>query len=139
MGTITRNCEQCRQYHAAQVYAHEDILCPHCSKTWGKGPSIERIFDSCFICECTQFYTQKDFNQALGCLIMLVGIVLAPFTFALSLPVFAGLDWLLYKKVPTIVVCYRCGSEFRGFSIPERFKDFMHHIGVKYDDPSGNF
>ena len=62
-----------------------------------------------------------------------IGIVLVPKTYGLSLPVFAFIDWLIYKFVPTIVACYRCGSEFRGFETPKQFKPFMHHIGLKYD------
>lgn len=75
----------------------------------------------------------KDFNQALGCLIMAGGIVLVPFTYGLSLPVFALLDWVLFRRVASFVVCYRCATEFRGFVVPKHFKPFLHHIGLKYD------
>ncbi len=65
---------------------------------------------------------------------MLAGIVLVPWTYGLSLPVFAGVDWLLHKRVPFILNCYRCGCEFHGFdSEHSRFKPFLHHIGLKYD------
>jgi len=64
---------------------------------------------------------------------MLLGILLVPVTYGLSLPVMAAVDWLLYKKYPTIAVCYRCGMEFHNFDYPKRLKPFMHHIGLKYD------
>lgn len=64
---------------------------------------------------------------------MLLGILLVPVTYGISLPVFALIDWALYKKVSALAVCYRCGGEFRGFSIPGHFKGFMHHIGEKYE------
>ncbi len=66
-------------------------------------------------------------------MVMGVGIVLVPVTYGLSLPVFALIDWIIYKKVPKLVACYRCGAEFRGFKVPEGLKAFMHHIGLKYD------
>ena len=62
-----------------------------------------------------------------------VGIALVPVTYGLSLPVFALVDWVIYRKVPKLTACYRCGSEFRGFTDPKCFKPFMHHIGLKYD------
>jgi len=64
---------------------------------------------------------------------MLIGIILVPWTYGLSLPVFASIDWLLHKRVATIVNCYKCGTEFRGFSNLKHFKPFMHPIGLKYD------
>jgi hypothetical protein len=69
----------------------------------------------------------------MGCLIMLIGILLVPKTYGFSLPVFCLIDGLIYKSVPTMINCYRCGSEFRGIPGKERFKPFMHHIGLKYD------
>ncbi|MBL8014038.1 MAG: hypothetical protein JNN05_09345 [Candidatus Omnitrophica bacterium] len=110
-----------------------DIQCPQCAASWGVYVSDDAVFDRCPCCTCRQFYAAKDFNQALGCLIMGFGIVLVPWTFGLSLPVFAFVDWLLYRRVPAVICCYRCGSEFRGFSSTKDFKPFMHHIGLKYD------
>ena len=133
MYSISRQCEGCDDYFQVEVVPGQKLACPGCKKTWGAVNSIEKIFDSCVSCQCNQFYTQKDFNQAAGCFVVLVGIALVPFSYGLSLPIFAGIDWLVYKRVPTMVVCYRCGNEFRGFKIPDHLKNFMHHIGVRYD------
>ncbi len=109
--------------------------CPACQKEWGRVKNQNDLFDYCPVCDCRQFYLSKDFNQLTGCIIMGVGIVLVPWTYGLSLPFFALIDWLLYRRVATIVSCYRCGSEFKGIPIgtSPRFKSFMHHIGLKYD------
>lgn len=64
---------------------------------------------------------------------MLIAIVFVPLTYGLSLPVFALFDWWLYRKVPMLTVCYRCGAEYRGFHSSKTFKPFLHHIGEKYD------
>ena len=146
MASIARGCDACKKFSEVLIIdflstkqkekvnnGPQPIICPHCLKEWGKIDDHEKIFERCPICGCRQFYLQKDFNQALGCLIMLVGIILVPWTYGLSLPVFAACDWILHKRVPSIAVCYKCLSEFRGFKIPERFKPFMHHIGAKYD------
>jgi len=133
MKTIARHCPQCKHYQMIEPKTGEELKCPHCSNQWGKFEGDETVFEHCPCCGCRQFYITKDFNQALGCLIMGVGIVLVPWTFGLSLPVFALIDWLLYRRIPAVTCCYRCGSEFRGFVTSKEFKAFMHHIGLKYD------
>ena len=138
MASLARDCGQCKEYSRVEVKEGRPVVCPRCSKEWGKMGMIEKVFDRCPVCEARQFYIQKDFNQALGCAVMLVGIVLVPWTYGLSLPVFAAVDWILHKKVPTLVVCYQCLSEFRGFKIPEHFKPFMHHIGARYEAQKPN-
>ena len=139
MPSIARACSHCKRYSSLEVsQPFLNLSCPFCSQSWGTITGLAEIFDACPICQCKQFYTQKDFNQVLGCLVMAIGITLVPWTYGLSLPVFAGVDWLLYERVPTIAVCYRCDTEFRGFPLPKRLKLFMHHIGMKYDKMRDN-
>lgn len=129
---LARHCPQCKQY--AEVAAHPgNFSCPHCAHSWGKIENMAKIFEFCPVCQCRQFYLSKDFNQFLGCMIMVVGIALVPFTYGISLPVFALVDWLLHKRVATVIGCYKCGCEFRGFTPPSRLKPFIHQIGLKYD------
>ena len=132
--SIGLTCRQCHTYHQILVADHQVLSCPQCQNREGEVKNLNQVFDFCPLCQGRQFYIQKDFNQALGCLIMLIGILLVPKTFGLSLPLFAGIDWWLHKKVATMVICYKCLSEFRGFPIPEHFKTFMHHIGERYDN-----
>ena len=133
MPTMARFCDQCRKYTMSTVSDGVQLKCLHCQNQWGEVVSTENVFDRCPVCTCRQFYTDKDFNQVIGFIIMGIGIVLVPFTYCLSLPVFALIDWIIYKRVPRLVACYRCATEFRGFKIPDRLKPFMHHIGLKYD------
>ncbi len=137
--TLSRDCPQCGKYAQATFSAGQAVVCPHCSKPWTPAVDPGKIFERCPVCQATQFYLQKDFNQALGCLVMLGGIVLVPFTMGLSLVVFAAVDWLLYKRVPSMIVCYKCHTEFRGFATPSHLKPFMHHIGVRYDQKASPF
>lgn len=133
--SIVYQCSQCKKYQTVEVsFSHnQKIYCPSCQKQNGEIKNIDFIFENCPLCQCRQFYVQKNFNQAVGCLIMGIGIILVPKTYGLSLPFFALLDWLLYRKMQTIVICYRCSAEFHGFTPPKHLKSFMHHIGMKYD------
>ena len=130
--SVARFCDHCKKYGQAAARTEEILCCPNCRAGWGKMGEIKKVLELCPVCQCRQFYLSKDFNQFVGCLIMLLGIVLVPFTYGFSLPVFALIDWLLHRKIPTIVNCYKCGSEFRGFP-KGNLKPFMHHIGLKYD------
>lgn len=70
----------------------------------------------------------------MGCLIILIGALLVPFTYGLSLPALLLVDWLLYRRVAEVTVCYKCGVEFRDFGvIPESVKVFDHHIAELYE------
>lgn len=134
MKTVAWDCPACRNHVAAELKPNAVLVCPKCSRECGKIDSNGFHFNSCPLCPCSQFYLVKDFNQALGCMVMLIGIVFVPVTYGLSLPAMALLDWFLYFKIPSMAVCYRCGAEFRGFKkLPEHFRPFLHHIGEKYD------
>ena len=132
--SFARHCDKCRQFRSIPITPETTRLeCPNCRHPWGEITNKEDIFDRCPSCGCRQFYLSKNFSQVFGCLTVLIAIVLVPLTYGLSLPIFALLDWYLYKKVATIINCYRCGSEFYGWDNDKRFKPFLHHIGLKYD------
>jgi len=42
-------------------------------------------------------------------------------------------NWLLAKRVKTLINCYKCGTEFHNINITNSLKPFLHHIGLKYD------
>ena len=128
--TATFCCPAC-QNHVPAEWKHSEIQCS-CGKSWN-GVLKDSFFECCPLCGCSQFYLQKDFNRLLGCSLMLLGILLVPWTYGLSLPILALVDWLIYRKVPMMILCYQCGAEFRGFKSPAHLKTFKHPIGVKYD------
>ncbi|MFQ6674719.1 MAG: hypothetical protein ACE5LH_00090 [Fidelibacterota bacterium] len=131
--SIGKECSACGRYYREPVREGE-ILCPHCGKERVTVSSSEWTFSRCPHCRTRKFYRRKDFNQVLGCLIVLLGAVLVPFTYGVSLPVLILADWILYRRVPDVVVCYRCGAEFRGFrSVPETIGKFDHHTAELYE------
>ncbi len=131
---IARQCPSCKKYTQIIWNNETELRCLECQTKWGEVKNTNDIFDQCPICPCRQFYLSKNFNQLLGCLIMGMGIIAVPWTYGLSLPFFALIDWLLFKKVPYVINCYQCGCQFEGFKEEtQRFKPFLHHIGLKYD------
>ena len=108
-----------------------NLACNTCAH--GEKLNPEMTFTLCPACGGSQFYRKKDFNQALGCLIMIIGAVLVPWTYGLSLLVLALLDFFLYRRVKESVSCYRCKSEFRGIAIPDEIKPFDHHTAELFE------
>jgi len=130
--TIRFQCDRCKQPCEVEALPG-DLLCPHCETQRGKIENFDAIFNQCPVCACRQFYLSKDFNQLLGCLVVAIGIVLVPWTYGLSLPVLALIDWMLYRRVPTVLNCYHCGSLFKGFETPKHLKPFSHPLAMQYE------
>ena len=93
----------------------------------------ERIVDRCAACEGRQLYVQRDFNQKAGLAVVVVGAVLAPFTYYISLFAAAGIDAALYLMLPEITVCYRCHAHYRGFARNRGHQAFDLHLAEQYD------
>ncbi len=117
----------------------EHLSCPSCqsvvevsSDGWTDEPP--RRVDVCPVCGCRHLYRQRDFNRALGCILVALGAVLVPWTYGLSLVVLALADLGLYYWLSDAVVCYRCDTVFRDARPHDRQKDFelLKHDVLKY-------
>ena len=90
-------------------------------------------FSFCPICESKHLYKKKDFNQALGCIIILIGALFVPWTYGLSLIFLSGLDYFLYRRIKDSVECYKCKTEFKNINVPTSLEPFDHHIAELYE------
>ena len=134
MPSVGKECDACGRYYRAM--GETAVICPHCQNEKAEISLSTWDFSVCPFCQGRQFYRRKDFNQILGCLVVLVGVVLVPFTYGISLPVLILADWILYRRVSDLVVCYRCQAEFREFGvIPEEVRTFDHHTAELYETP----
>lgn len=110
------NCSSCDQVQPA----HPEALSP-------AGTLVR-----CPRCGCPDLYRQRDFNRRLGIGLIVCGAVLAPFTHYLSLPVFAGIDFLIYYLVPDVVICYHCQAALRGYPGTAEVSAFDLNVSDKY-------
>lgn len=118
-------CPACQRPSEQPLEGHDGALqltCEHCGHT--EDPATDaldedgRVHDPvevCIACGSKRLYTQKDFNRKLGLAIVLVGAVLSPWTYGLSLVACMAIDYGLYWFVPEITVCYGCDAIHRGF------------------------
>jgi len=110
------------------------FACKECGKEYAD-PSFwseESGLLYCVICRCRDLYTQKDFNRKVGIGIAIIGAVLAPFTKLISLFVCAFIDFLLYRFLPLITVCYKCHAIYREFPKSSAHEGFNLGINDRY-------
>ena len=115
------------------------IPCKRCGK--GREATGDGELDSqgsvrkCGICDCTEFYQQKDFNTKLGLWMIILMAVLALVFNRWLIPIlcaFAVLDLVLYFSLSNIVLCYSCRAIYRGFPIAKNVGGFDLKIHDRY-------
>ena len=113
-----------------------ELSCPACetARPVSREGWTETAVEVCPLCGCRHLYRQRDFNRALGCLLVVAGAALVPWTFGLSLPVFGLVDLWLYRRLKDAVVCYRCDTVYRDAVPGPRQGDFdlLKHDVLKY-------
>ena len=131
---IARECGDCSKYYRIDYKTQSSMQCPYCKREKKEFSPNTNIFSQCIFCAGTKFYRQKDFNQLIGCLIVLTGAILVPYTYGISLPILILVDWILYSRVSNMIVCYKCKTEFKNTGvIPESITNFDHHTAELYE------
>ncbi len=140
---IAFSCCHCSREIVTEV-GQRQINCAHCSDATHMTPSISieehGIIDQCCICDSDRFYVQKDFNRKIGLLIVIASIILSYLILGFTLPALVvGLttcgviDYLLYKSLPEVTVCYACNSIYREYSKNPKHKPFDLNVAEEFD------
>jgi hypothetical protein len=87
-------------------------------------PSANANIDRCAACGHDQLYFQKDFNRKTGIALVVVGAVFVPWTYGLSLLGVTILDYVVWRMVKDVIVCYRCQAVHRGYRANPAIKPF---------------
>ena len=127
---VRAECDGCGAPLAGGARAGE-LACRACRRSYDVRAAAD--FEQCPICGCRRFFRQKAFPRALGIGLVVVGAILVPFTYGVSLMVLALVDLLIYRAVPMMAVCYLCRAEFRGVPVPNRILPFRHHMAEGYE------
>ena len=137
---LRTQCRACGLPYSAELEpTTAELDCPNCGDVravatdgWRDEPTPE--VERCPLCGSKHLYRQRDFNRALGCLLVAVGAALVPWTYGLSLIVLSALDFWLYRRLRISVVCYRCDTVFRDARPLERQGEFdlLKHDVLKY-------
>jgi len=138
-------CPHCSMELSFDDLSQTESPCPQC------GTSIKltitqqmrggNIVDKCAICGLEKLYIQKDFNRTLGASIFvgaaIVSLILYGYNHVVAsflvLGGAAAADYLLYLALPEVTICYRCHSQYRGFSANPVNTVFELGLAEKYD------
>jgi hypothetical protein len=122
---LTHACRSCGAVaRVPDVDSVREIACDACGdvRAVPGGAFRDGRLHACACCATEDFYRQKDFPQALGLVIVVVGFAISTvfwyyerplWTYAILLAS-ALLDMVLYYKVPDVAICYRCLAQYRG-------------------------
>ncbi len=124
-------CVECGNANQSYVVGAE-VACNICRVTVEVSDQ-HRDLRECAVCKSTRLYRQRAFNRFLGIAVVVVGAVLVPFTYGISLPAVFLIDLILYRRVPEMAVCYLCRAEYRGIQVPKRILPFRHHLAAGYE------
>jgi predicted RNA-binding Zn-ribbon protein involved in translation (DUF1610 family) len=137
-------CRGCETELEVSPDAAESLVCPDCGNDGGLrlGSSFQAgsTIDTCAVCGHDSLYIQKDFNRALGLLIVVIGVGLSIYFFAGGRPVsamlalvgMATLDTAIYLAVGEVAVCYACHAIYRGFDRNPQHEPFNLELLEKY-------
>jgi hypothetical protein len=110
-------CRQC-EWRLDAESGNEPVPCPNCAETNGVvAPPADLPVVNCAFCDCQELYFQKDFNRVTGVLLVAIGAVFVPWTYGLSLLAVTIVDWVLYRTLKDVTVCYACRTVHRGYPL----------------------
>ena len=87
-------------------------------------PAEDSVIDHCAACGHEQLYFQKDFNRRTGIALVVAGSIFVPWTYGLSLLGVTILDYIVWRIVKDVIVCYECQAVHRGYPPNPQLKPF---------------
>lgn len=115
MSSVHFLCEQCER-RVAREAGEAPRPCDECgAPTAVVAPAAGAVIESCAACGHGELYFQKDFNRTTGIALVVVGAIFVPWTWGLSLLAVTILDYVVWRIVKDVIVCYRCQAVHRGY------------------------
>jgi len=115
-------CTQCEQ-RVGRAAGDAPRPCEHCGAATSVVAPAEKV-ERCAACEHDELYFQKDFNRTTGIALVAVGAVFVPWTYGISLLAVTILDYVVWRVVKDVIVCYRCQAVHRGYPPNPNLKPF---------------
>jgi hypothetical protein len=140
MMTVLLTCPNCGSgvhvYPKAQATQATCNVCEHQIALHFQAEHEQSTLHQCGVCERKDFYVQKDFNRKIGVILFVIAACLVPWTYGLSLLVLYLADVFLFRKLPLIVICYKCKTIYKNVVNVENFKEYDHEMNdrIVYSD-----
>jgi len=124
MASVHYLCLQCER-RLARDAGEPARACEHCgAATAVIAPAEDAVIDRCAACGHEELYFQKDFNRTTGIALVALGAVFVPWTWGLSLLGVTILDYIVWRVVKDVIVCYGCQAVHRGYPPNPGLKPF---------------
>lgn len=115
MASVHFLCAKC-EIRLGRTAGEPPRACESCgSDNSVAAPPADSIIDRCAVCGHDELYFQKDFNRTTGIALVAIGAVFVPWTWGLSLLGVTILDYIVWRIVKDVIVCYECQSVHRGY------------------------
>jgi len=135
-------CPRCVRAVDVEDAAEAAGACARCGTPWAyrapdtAGAAVSR----CGFCGNRAFFVQRDFDQRIGCAIMLASIGAALFVgarygwiwFTPVLLATVLIDWALAVAIRPVTICYRCDAEYRRTPLNPRHRPYDPHVAERY-------
>ena len=140
MMEVTLTCPGCGS--AIHLTPSESLKTAHCKVCQEKVPvsfspkDLEGTLQTCPRCNRMDFYNQKDFNRKLGVILFVIAAILSIWTYGISFIVLYLFDFILFKKLGNIAICYKCQTIFRKVTNIAEIRPFDHEMNdrIIYSD-----
>ena len=132
---VTFRCHRCEEASRVDVAPQDaSLVCPQCGQKYqmpGDAMADGRL-ERCVVCPSRDLFVRKDFPQRLGVAIVVVGFALSSvawfyhrpgLTFAV-LSATVVIDIAFYLIMPSAVMCYGCGAQYRHLHGVEEYQPF---------------
>ena len=130
MMEVTLTCPECGSavsvYPSAQASLAKCDVCQKETPVRFSSHHEEGFLQDCPVCGRKDFYRQKDFNRKVGVGLFVIAAILSLWTYGMSLVVLWLLDLFLFRRLGSVVVCYKCQSIFRGIRGEGKIPEFDH-------------
>jgi hypothetical protein len=122
---VTYRCPHCDHVASAELTEPAtEFACTSCQAKFQPPPTAvqDGKVQQCVICPCHDLYVRKDFSQAVGIGIVVIGFIISSVFWFYRMPLWtygtlfatALIDVVLYVTVGNVLQCYQCQSQYRG-------------------------
>jgi hypothetical protein len=130
-------CPECETAARLELPGPAEWQCPACGhSSLIHGEALQGGLSACAVCGNAELYKKKDFPHGLGLFILAAACLasVVPYSLYMIWLVWVILlgslafDFVLYRLVGDVVVCYRCHAHYRGLPSYEGFPP--HDLGT---------
>ncbi len=149
MMTVQFTCKNCGSgihvYPAVDAHKIQCDICQSVQIVKFDDQHESSILKECPGCERKDFYSQKDFNRKLGVILFVLAALVStimlwfgvnPLWYLSTFIFLYALDFVLFRRLNTIVICYKCHAVFRHVSNTAEISGFNHEMNdrIVYSD-----